>query len=154
MFSCLLNTKLSLIPKAILELNEITSDVEVNTQIVLFCRTTEGFNIAYEVFDLYLRMFEHCYSTSMPNQRFLVDNLHSYINAYSKTTVGYAPVFTDNRKFFANMINTADFKRTLQKDVAVLQSNIVEKMKFCDDSIMTESALKSLYDREVDQTKQ
>ncbi|XP_032513026.1 uncharacterized protein LOC116766992 [Danaus plexippus] len=117
-------------------------------------KATEGFQIASQVFDLYLRMFEHCYSTSMPNQRFLVDNLHSYINAYSKTTVGYAPVFTDNRKFFANMINTADFKRTLQRDIAVLQHNIVQKMKFCDDSIMTESALKSLYDREVDQTKQ
>nr|XP_034829667.1 uncharacterized protein LOC117986853 [Maniola hyperantus] len=116
-------------------------------------RITAALKIATDVYGNYKQMFTSCLKTSMSNQRFLVDNLHSYINAFSKTTVGYAPQFTGNRKFFANMINTATFKNVLEKDVATLQTNFVEKMKFCDSSVMDTESLRQYYDREVDQTK-
>lgn len=85
--------------------------------------------------------------------RFLADNLHSYVNALSKTTVGYAPQFTANRKFFANMINTPAFKKMLENDLKSLHQNILDKVKFCDQSVVTQDVLKMFYDREVDQTK-
>ncbi|XP_045765502.1 uncharacterized protein LOC123867497 [Maniola jurtina] len=116
-------------------------------------RVAAALKIAMPVYGNYKQLFTLCLKTSMSNQRFLVDNLHSYINAFSKTTVGYAPQFTGNRKFFANMINTAAFKNTLEKDVATIQRNFVEKMKFCDSSVMDTENLRQYYDREVDQTK-
>ncbi|XP_039750091.1 uncharacterized protein LOC120626598 [Pararge aegeria] len=116
-------------------------------------KVTPALQIANEVFNHYKVLFLVCIETPMSNQRFLVDNLHSYINAFSKTTVGYAPQFTSNRKFFANMINTAVFKNMLEKDVVTLQKNFLEKMKFCCSSVMNQDTLRQFYDREVDQTK-
>ncbi|CAH2105794.1 unnamed protein product [Euphydryas editha] len=105
------------------------------------------------MFHLYDDIYTQCFETSMPNQRYMADNLHSYVNAFSKTTVGYSPQFTANRKFFANMINTLAFKKMLTKDIKSLHQNILEKIQFCDQSVLTQDVLKQFYDREVDQTK-
>ncbi|XP_047528901.1 uncharacterized protein LOC125065378 [Vanessa atalanta] len=118
-----------------------------------FLRVQQASKVAKGVFDTYWKLYITCIITSMPHERFMSDNLHSYINAFSKTTVGHAPQFTANRKFFANMISTPAFKKTLMKDIRVLQNNLLEKIKFCDESVVNQDILKQLYDREVDQTK-
>ncbi|XP_023942453.2 uncharacterized protein LOC112048973 [Bicyclus anynana] len=113
----------------------------------------KAIKIANDVFGEYYHMFDECINTPMSNQRFMVDNLNSYINDFSKTTVGYAPLFTSNRKFFANMLNTAAFKNMMEKDINTLHLNYLEKMKFCDESVMDQDSLRQFYDKEVDQTK-
>ncbi|XP_046963475.1 uncharacterized protein LOC124532564 [Vanessa cardui] len=118
-----------------------------------YLRVEHATKVAKTVFLTYWDRYISCFTTSMPHERFMSDNLHSYINAFSKTTVGHAPQFTANRKFFANMISAPAFKRTLMKDISVLQNNILEKIKFCDESVVNQDLLRQLYDREVDQTK-
>ncbi|XP_050343563.1 uncharacterized protein LOC126769055 [Nymphalis io] len=118
-----------------------------------FIRIQHATKVAKGVFQAYANLYYSCITTSMPHDRFMADNLHSYINAFSKTTVGHAPQFTANRKFFANMISAPAFKKILTKDVSVLQNNLLDKIKFCDESVVNQDVLKQMYDREVDQTK-
>ncbi|XP_045494496.1 uncharacterized protein LOC123693443 [Colias croceus] len=116
-------------------------------------RKTEGNEIAESVMTELIDMFIKCYSTSMPNQRYFVDNINIYINTPSKTTVGVADKFTTNRKFFANMISTTAFKNMLATDVKELKKNMAKKLRYCDDSIMNQEILNEFYEREVDQTR-
>lgn len=67
--------------------------------------------------------------------------------------MGFAPKFTSNRKFFANMISTVEFKNTLQKDEEELRRGLIKKMRYCDSVIMDQEVMRDLYDREVDLTK-
>lgn len=76
------------------------------------------------------------------------------MNFPAKTTVGFAPKFTTNRKFFANLISTPAFKEILAKDEIELRKNLVKKMQFCDSAVMNQDLLQDMYDREVDQAKQ
>lgn len=41
----------------------------------------------------------------------------------------------------------------LENDLKSLHQNILDKVKFCDQSVVTQDVLKMFYDREVDQTK-
>lgn len=86
--------------------------------------------------------------------RFLFDDLQTFVNFPAKTTVGFAPKFTTNRKFFANLISTPAFKEILAKDEIELRKNLVKKMQFCDSAVMNQDLLQDMYDREVDQAKQ
>lgn len=82
-----------------------------------------------------------------------MDDLKSFVNYPSKTTVGFAPKFTTNRKFFANMISTTAFKDMVAKDEEEIRRHFVGKLKYCDDVTMDENIIRDLYDREVDQGK-
>ncbi|KAI8424381.1 hypothetical protein MSG28_002907 [Choristoneura fumiferana] len=86
--------------------------------------------------------------------KFLFDDLQTFVNFPAKTTVGFAPKFTTNRKFFANLISTPAFKEILAKDEIELRKNLVKKLQFCDSAVMNQDLLRDLYDREVDQAKQ
>ncbi|CAB3257717.1 unnamed protein product [Arctia plantaginis] len=82
-----------------------------------------------------------------------MDDLKSFVNYPSKTTVGFAPKFTGNRKFFANMISTLGFKEMLANDEEDLRKDFVKKLRYCDNAVMDENIMPELYDREVDQSK-
>lgn len=82
-----------------------------------------------------------------------MDNLQGFIFSPARTTVGFAPKFVTNRKFFANLISTKFFKSMIHQDEKAVLMNLVKKMEFCDEMIMDESMLQEFYDREVDQSK-
>ncbi|XP_053603635.1 uncharacterized protein LOC128671300 [Plodia interpunctella] len=105
--------------------------------------------IAEVVKNAFISMFMRCVSTPMNNQ-FSIDNLQSFVNYESKTTVGFAPKFTGNRRFFANMIGTPQFKNMLEEDEEQLRKSMVQKMKYCDEVVMDEELLKDFYDKEVE----
>lgn len=67
--------------------------------------------------------------------------------------MGFAPRFTSNRKFFANLLSTPEFKNMVETDEKELRQNLINKMKYCDSVVMDEGLLQTMYDREVDQTK-
>ncbi|XP_026321973.1 uncharacterized protein LOC113231709 [Hyposmocoma kahamanoa] len=101
----------------------------------------------------FFMLYWNCVTTTMPKQRFLVDNLQTFILSPARTTVGFAPKFIKNRKFFANLINTKFYKSMLQQDENTVKMNLIKKLEFCDEMIMDQNLLKEFYDREVDQTK-
>lgn len=82
-----------------------------------------------------------------------MDNIHDFINFPSKTTVGFAPKFTNNRKFFANLLSAPAFKEMLANDEDELKRDIIKKLQYCDQAIMDQDLLRDFYDREVDLTK-
>ncbi|CAK1598836.1 unnamed protein product [Parnassius mnemosyne] len=116
-------------------------------------RLSAAFQIAFETTSNFYEMFEQCVNTPMPNQQFITDNLHNFVNYPMKTTVGFNPKYSSNRKFFANMISTPAFKEILTKDVYEMRIGYLKKMKYCDEAIMDQQILKDFYDREVDQSK-
>lgn len=79
--------------------------------------------------------------------------MQTFILSPSRTTVGFAPKFIKNRKFFANLINTKFYKSMLHDDENTVKMNLIRKFEFCDEMIMDQNILKEFYDREVDQTK-
>lgn len=85
--------------------------------------------------------------------RFHPDDIQKFINFPSKTTVGTAPKFTMNRKFFANMLSSAGFKQMVEEDEEALKKDLIKKLKYCDEATMDKELLKDFYDREVDQSK-
>ncbi|KAF9815887.1 hypothetical protein SFRURICE_009785 [Spodoptera frugiperda] len=117
------------------------------------CRSKEALAITLDTTIAFYAMFAGCISSSMPSMKFARDDLKSFVNYPSKTTVGFAPKFTSNRKFFANMISTPEFRNTLAKDEEELRQDLIRKMKFCDSVVMDQDLLQALYDREVDQSK-
>ncbi|XP_050562370.1 uncharacterized protein LOC118268142 [Spodoptera frugiperda] len=116
-------------------------------------RSKEALAITLDTTIAFYAMFAGCISSSMPSMKFARDDLKSFVNYPSKTTVGFAPKFTSNRKFFANMISTPEFRNTLAKDEEELRQDLIRKMKFCDSVVMDQDLLQALYDREVDQSK-
>ncbi|KAL0832829.1 hypothetical protein ABMA28_000989 [Loxostege sticticalis] len=105
--------------------------------------------ISYNFYNL----FQRCRSSAMPNQQFHPDDIQKFINFPSKTTVGTAPKFTMNRKFFANMLSSAGFKQMVEEDEEALKKDLIKKLKYCDEATMDKELLKDFYDREVDQSK-
>lgn len=89
----------------------------------------------------------------MVSYSFMIDNVQSHINYPAKTTVGIGVKFTNNRRYFANLISTPQFKEMLAKDEEALRNGFIEKMKYCNDVIMDKEILNDFYDREVDQSK-
>lgn len=79
--------------------------------------------------------------------------MQAFIFSPARTTVGFAPKFVTNRKFFANLISTKFYKSMIREDEKVVKQNFVKKLEFCDEMIMDENMLKEFYDREVDQSK-
>ncbi|KAJ8733262.1 hypothetical protein PYW08_001560 [Mythimna loreyi] len=116
-------------------------------------RIQEGVEVVLETTVYFYSMFAQCMQSAMPSKKYALDDLKTYVNYPSITTVGYAPRFTSNRKFFANMLNSPEFKSVLAADERQLKENMVMKMKYCDSVVMDEQLIKFMYDREVDQTK-
>ncbi|XP_022825574.1 uncharacterized protein LOC111355753 [Spodoptera litura] len=116
-------------------------------------RSKEALAITLDTTIAFYTMFDRCINSAMPSMKFATDDLKSFVNYPSKTTVGFAPKFTSNRKFFANMISTPEFRNTLARDEEELRQDLIKKMKYCDVVVMDQDLLPALYDREVDQSK-
>ncbi|XP_063392265.1 uncharacterized protein LOC134677767 [Cydia fagiglandana] len=97
-----------------------------------------------DFFDLYTE----CVHSTI-KQDLIIDDIQSYLFYPAKTTVGYAPKFTQNRRFFANLIGTPEFHRMLNKDLEKLRGSFVEKLKKCDSIVMDEHRLNEMLDRPV-----
>lgn len=78
--------------------------------------------------------------------------MQQFINRPARTTVGLAPKFTANRKFFANMITTSAFKEMLSKDEDEIWASLIKKIKYCDQVVMDQDILKEYFGRD-DPTK-
>ncbi|KAJ8727598.1 hypothetical protein PYW07_001717 [Mythimna separata] len=128
--------------------NTITLSLSAKTP-----RVNEGVDIVFHTTTYFFMMFSNCVATTMPSKKFALDDLKNFVNYPSITTVGYAPKFTSNRKFFANLLSSPEFKKVLEADEKELRKNMVMKMQYCDSLVMDENLLKPMYDREVDQTK-
>ncbi|XP_061710982.1 uncharacterized protein LOC133520527 [Cydia pomonella] len=112
---------------------------------------TEKFNEAYviakDVLSDFFELFQACMESTMANQNFIIDDLQSYLFYPAKTTVGYAPKFTSNRRFFANLIGTPEFHHMMDKDLVKLKENYIRKLKACDVIVMDEHLLDDMLDR-------
>ncbi|CAB3257714.1 unnamed protein product [Arctia plantaginis] len=120
---------------------------------MLSIRYEEAKAAAFETFNAFQHMFITCAMSTMPEQHFKSGELKNFVNYPPKTTIGLAPKFTSNRKYFANLISSIGFKTMLANDEEEIRRDKVRKLKYCDKVIMDVNVLKEFYDREIDLTK-
>ncbi|RVE54053.1 hypothetical protein evm_001176 [Chilo suppressalis] len=108
-------------------------------------RAESGYELAQNIMEYYSDMFNECIDVASPSQQFLSDNLQSFVNYPSKTTVGIAPKFTSNRKFLANLLSTTAFKKMLAADEEELTKEFVRKLRYCDATIMDQGTYGTLH---------
>ncbi|KAF9414107.1 hypothetical protein HW555_007866 [Spodoptera exigua] len=125
----------------------------LNYKYSFYFRSREALAITLDTTIAFFAMYLKCVNSAMPSMRFAADDLKSFVIYPSKTTVGFLPKFTSNRRFFANMISTPEFRNALAKDEEELRADLMRKMRYCDSVVMDQDLLLALYDREVDQSK-
>ncbi|CAB3239295.1 unnamed protein product [Arctia plantaginis] len=94
---------------------------------MLSIRYEEAKAAAFETFNAFQHMFITCAMSTMPEQHFKSGELKNFVNYPPKTTIGLAPKFTSNRKYFANLISSIGFKTMLANDEEEIRRDKVFK---------------------------
>ncbi|XP_047022567.1 uncharacterized protein LOC124631963 [Helicoverpa zea] len=116
-------------------------------------KSADALAITFDTTVAFYEMYMTCVNSEIPSMKFATDDLKSFVNYPSKTTVGFAPKFTSNRRFFANMVSHPEFRNTLARDEEELRAAMIRKMRYCDSVVMDQELLQPMYEREVDQSK-